>query len=118
MLNEGKIFLDKYDNISLKFYLGSMLLQILIYIDLVEIDYRGKIDNKDLTILIPSKSILDCLPKKGQDILILDLPIKIPMLVEPKKYERVETEKGIYTEKLGGYLLNDIEINTPLIIHN
>jgi hypothetical protein len=49
--------------------------------------------------------------KENKNIPILNIPLKIPMIIRPKKYG---DNKG--TVQLGGYLLNDVCYTEPLII--
>ena len=63
------------------------------------------------TIFIVDNSIAKLLDKH----IIIDVPHKLPMIVKPKEYY-IDEKTGIH--KLGGYLLNDIEIINSLIIKN
>lgn len=54
------------------------------------------------------------LPKKN--IPVLNLPVKIPMIIPPKKYLEITNNK--LEIKLGGFLLNDEFYIEPLIIDN
>ena len=63
-------------------------------------------------IYVCNNSILD---KLGKYINLLNISYKIPMIVKPKKYGK---DKNTGKEILGGFLLNDKEYFTPLIIKN
>ena len=118
-MNEGKEFIKQYEDTSLRFYIGTELLQLLISSELIKIDYDKKLDEKNETIILPCDIILDKLEEreKSGKYLYLDLPLKLPMIVKPKEFLREELN-GSIVERLGGYLLNDIEYTTPLIIKN
>jgi len=71
--------------------------------------------NKKATVIIPTEDVLESL---GSNINQLShLPVRIPMIVKPKPYIR-ENINGIITEKLGGYLLNDVKTSDSIIIDN
>ena len=51
----------------------------------------------------------------GKYFNLINISYKIPMIVKPKNYSRdLNTSK----DKLGGFLLNDLEYVQPLIIKN
>jgi DNA-directed RNA polymerase len=66
---------------------------------------------------MPGSVFKDILSDFKDNILMLDLPLKLPMIVKPKEYKR-EIKDDKTNEILGGYLLNDTKITTPLIIEN
>ena len=94
------------------FSFGIKLIYLLQEINLIKFKVVQLNKDHKLTILIPNDKISDIL---GNEIIILNLPFKIPMIVKPKKYGfNLETKEEI----LGGYLLNNKEIINTLIIKN
>ena len=99
------------ENQKFLFEFGNTILNLLVDVKLVSMEsiQLGRLEKH--TILKAKDSIIKSIDKMS----ILELPTKIPMIVKPKDYELSENE-GF--SKLGGYLLNGIEIFTPLIIEN
>lgn len=92
--------------IQIGFKLFSLLEEVkLINTDLITLERNHKqhiyVVNKNLSYNI------------GKIVNLYSISYKIPMIVKPKKYDRIN-EKEI----LGGYLLNDEEYFLPLIIKN
>jgi hypothetical protein len=102
---------EEYKQDSFIVFLGSKLIGFLLDSNLVQMDVISlEIKQKEL-ILIPGKQVIE----KLKNLKLMELPNKLPMIVKPNKYG-IDTLKG--RERLGGYLLNDIDIVTPLIIPN
>ena len=94
------------------FTFGIKLIYLLQEINLIKFKVVQLNKDHKQTILIPNDKISDIL---GNQLIILNLPYKIPMIVKPKKYGfNLESNEEI----LGGYLLNDKEIINNLIIKN
>lgn len=107
--------LTRYGNEEFLFGLGIQLLQILEESKLINCKIVQLAKKERQSIWVPAKPISDSLIKSSREGLIfLDLPYKLPMIVNPKKY--IKDDNG--QVKLGGYLLNDVEFDTPVIIHN
>ena len=94
------------DNAVLFDLIGTrLLIELLIQADLVyeEIIISKEEKNKQFKILSLSKEVLQVL-----DSNIYVVPLKLPMIVEPKPYT---------SKELGGYLLNDVEKTESLLIN-
>jgi hypothetical protein len=66
--------------------------------------------------IFPSQVIVNLLDE-SKDYTIKHLPLRIPMIVKPKLYERKLVD-GKFKEILGGYLLNDEKYTDGIIIPN
>jgi len=107
--------LSTYENEEFLFGLGIQLLHILEESKLISCKIVQLAQKERQSIWVASKPISDSLIKSSTGgFIFLDLPYKLPMIVPPKKY--IKDGKG--QVKLGGYLLNDVEFDTPIIIHN
>jgi DNA-directed RNA polymerase len=95
------------------FYFGSQLIYLLMGANLVEIKIINTDKKEKYNILVPGKFIYDKIGK----FILLSIPNKIPMVVKPKKFIR-EIINGKVTDKLGGYLLNDVHYTSGIIIEN
>lgn len=100
-------------NPTLSVILGSVLIGWLLELKLIEnkVVFVDKKEKRN-TIICGTK-LVKILPKEKLNLPIANLPIKIPMIVPPKKY-LLEDGKT----QLGGYLLNDIFYTESLIIDN
>lgn len=92
--------------------IGLKLLNFLEEVGLIHTDiYILSKDHKNL-IYVANDNILELI---GKNLELLSLSYKIPMIVPPKEYGR-DSQSG--REILGGYLQNDKEYISPLIIKN
>nr|QWO71375.1 RNA polymerase [Calocybe gangraenosa] len=110
----NKFYLDLSKSISdpVLINMGLKLLNFLEEVNLMYTDiYVLSKDHKN-HIYVANPSILELIGKNSD---LLSISYKIPMIVKPKDYGR-DLEKGI--DILGGYLLNDKEYVSPLIIKN
>ena len=93
------------DNDEFKASLGSKLIDILEACDMLSKKLLVKAkDNKQYILCLKNKKLLDNKKKNP----ILNLPLKLPMIVKPNKYDK---------NNIGGYLLNDINYCDDLIIN-
>lgn len=81
-------------------------MELLIQADLIheEIIISREVGNKQFKILCVNPKVLQLFEKNR----IYVLPLKLPMIVEPKTYS---------PKQLGGYLLNDVELTENLLIN-
>ena len=84
-------------------HLGFRVIEILEYCNMVQNDLTTISYNERIYILSVDDKLSDLKSKS-----MLDFPLKLPMIVEPKKYDK---------ENLGGYLLNNVKYSDELIIH-
>jgi hypothetical protein len=101
------------DQVSEKFNIGNKFLNLLLECHLLEINIVKTNIKQQQTILIPAKKIT----KLHMDPVLFSLPSNLPMVVPPKRYVR-EEYNGKFKERLGGYLLNDLDVTRSLIIPN
>jgi DNA-directed RNA polymerase len=104
-----------FDNVTLKSNIGGIIIDWMIECNLIQIKVVIASKNKKASVLVPSKEVLSSLGanlNKG-----VNLPFRIPMIVKPKPYFR-EKIKGVIVERLGGYLLNDVQTADKLILDN
>ena len=91
--------------------IGLRLLNLLVEVKLIHTEIISLERKSKVTIFKASPKIIESL---GSQMKLLTISYKIPMIVKPKKYSR----SVVTGEILGGYLLNDIDFHTPLIIKN
>lgn len=102
----------KFESDYLLISLGFELLYFLEEVNLIKSITLTLSKDQKQSIYITTKEISENIGKYSN---LLDISYKIPMLVKPKKYGRdLKTGKDI----LGGFLLNDKEFVSPLIIKN
>jgi len=95
------------------FGIASIIIDYLKESNLIQEDVVNISVKEKSSILIPSDSLAKILKvNKTQNH---NLPLRIPMIVKPKKYSR-ELINGVLKERLGGYLLNDERVTDPMII--
>lgn len=102
--SENKILVNKLEDQTLIFSLGSILIGWALTCDLLEKKTITLSIKEKSNIVLPAVRLIETISKNG----VYNLPKRIPMLVPPKPY----TNKW-----LGGYLLND-EITTDSLIKN
>nr|ADO51613.1 rnapol [Moniliophthora roreri] len=109
----GSEFYELEDDIVLV-NISLNLLEFLVEAKLIETktEKSNTDSSKKESIFVCKKEIVD---KIGNYFNLLDISYKIPMIVEPKKY-KINQNTGQLN--LGGYLLNDIDFISPLIINN
>jgi hypothetical protein len=96
-------------------HLGSFLIDWLRECNLVEIGSIKK-ENKTTSYLRVTKVLQKYI---DYEFIPLNIPDRLPMIVEPKKYQRIKINNGEDNrEILGGYLLNDQLFTDPIIITN
>ena len=112
--NKDKLKLvDEFSDNPLLFTIGSVLVDWMIFLKLVDIKTITIALKEKSNILIPSSRILSEMSKEKTPV-IYHLPQRLPMIVKPKQYSSEEIG-GKEFEKLGGYLLNDEMTNIPLV---
>lgn len=102
--DENKDILDKYNDTQLVHSMGSILIDWLRDVYLVEFDFVRSLDDdnkRNLNIIKLSKR-LEAIIKDIK--LPLNLPSNLPMLIKPKKCYKMKNKNGIMREHLGGYL--------------
>lgn len=93
----------EYNNKLFDFLGVRILVELLIQTDLIHEEIIiSKEKNKQQKILCLNKEVLSQIQKN-----IFVLPLKLPMIVVPKLYK---------VNQLGGYLLNDVEVTSKLLI--
>lgn len=102
-INNKSLF-DKLDDDQFKACLGSKLIDILEACDILykKLLVKAK-DNRQYILCLKNKNLL-----KNEKNHIMNLPLKLPMIVKPNKYDK---------NNIGGYLLNDINYCDNLIIN-
>lgn len=112
---ENKDLIEKFDSVVLH-GIGALLIEWLRDVDLVDISLEKSLENynQKISVILPTDKIKNLFSLKK----FLVLPSKIPMIVEPKKYERLISEDGKSREILGGYLLNGEYYANEIIIDN
>ena len=90
--------------------IGLKLLYFLEEVGLIHSETHFKEKDKKNNIFVANEKILNDI---GKSLEFLNISYKIPMIVPPKKYTRVDGK-----DILGGFLLNDIDYTLPLIIKN
>jgi hypothetical protein len=104
--------LNKYDNELFLISIGIDLFYLLAEVNLIEIQTITISKENKKNIYVPNKIKFDKLEKFNNYV---SFSQKIPMIVKPKKYS-INWDTG--REVLGGYLLNDKEFVSSLIISN
>lgn len=102
-ISTNKLLLNKIENDQIIAQLGFSVIQILESCNMVTSVLIIKSKEERSYTLTVDKKLLDIREKS-----LMDFPLRLPMLVEPKPYD-----KGV----LGGYLLNDVNYKQELIIH-
>jgi len=92
--------------------IGGKIIGWLQNLDLVRLELITKGKKEKENVIVPTERVVGLLDK---ETVIKPLPRRLPMIVRPKLWERVHTEKGI-KEIFGGYLLNDEKYVRPLLI--
>jgi DNA-dependent RNA polymerase len=111
----NKNMVEYFKDSTVKLKLGSLLIEWLITLNLLEPKVITISRTEKHNILIAGSNIKELLSKNN--IPLLHLPNKLPMIVPPKPYKKIiKNNKEI--EVLGGYLLNDIEYTDNLILNN
>jgi len=112
---ENKEFVECFENDdadnTLKASLGALGIEWLLDSDLLEFAYNRVDENNTLYIKISKK--LSHLVLNNKTI-PLNIPNKLPMIVKPKYFKKIDNKAEI----LGGYLLNDELYQENIIIHN
>nr|YP_009327781.1 hypothetical protein [Epichloe typhina]APB96740.1 hypothetical protein [Epichloe typhina] len=91
------------DDDKIKFKLGAVLVKLLLESEFIEQDLKYKARDESVYVLKVDDNLIQ--PRVNST---LNLPLKLPMIVEPKKYSE---------NIVGGYLLNNIDYQDELIIH-
>jgi len=104
------VYNDKND--KLVGHIGAILVNWMLDLELVVVDWIKISSKESQNILMPSQEVLSTLKNLNN---IPNLPHKMPMIVKPKPYYRKEID-GVIKERLGGYLLNDEKYTDELII--
>ena len=117
-LENKKRLLPTQDSVlSLK--IGSQLISWLELVGLLQIKIHVISKTERISVLVPGENLEKQIQEKGYLRLKsnLVLPDKLPMIIKPKKYDikKINDQK---VEILGGYLLNDRDYTSPLIIEN
>lgn len=102
-ISSNELLLNKIENDQIIAQLGFSVIQILESCNMVTSVLIIKSKEERYYTLTVDKKLLDIREKS-----LIDFPLRLPMLVEPKPYD-----KGV----LGGYLLNDVNYKQELIIH-
>lgn len=106
----NKIELDTSNLNNLLIVFGFKLLNFLVETDLIYSEVVTVEKNKSVTIYVAKDQILEIM---GKNLGLFSISHKIPMIIPPKPYFRVNS-----SSHLGGYLLNDKEYINPIIIKN
>ena len=105
---ENRLELSNINNLLIVF--GLKLLNLLVEGDLIYSEEITLEKNKSVNIYVAKDKILEMM---GNNLGLLNISHKIPMIIPPKPYLRVKNRSI-----LGGYLLNDKEYVNPIIIKN
>jgi len=100
--SDNKMLVDKYEDTTFIFNLGSILVGWLLTCDLLEKKTVTISKKEKVNILLPVKRLIETISNNT----VFNLPKRMPMLVPPKPYKK---------ESLGGYLLND-ELTTDSLL--
>lgn len=103
---ENYKFVECFDNDIFKLNLGAKVIEWLWDLGLLEFDnHWNSEENKNHQFIKASKVIINFI--KNKNLIPLNLPDKLPMIVKPKEFNK---------ENLGGFLLNDeMFIEKPII---
>lgn len=106
--------IEEYNDKDANFtgYIGAILAKWLLDINLIEEKWIRKGRKESIDILVPTEDIKNTLNEKDN---IYYLPCKLPMIIRPKPYYRINLSNNQTKEYLGGYLLNDIEYTEEII---
>lgn len=100
--SENKDILDKFEDSTVLFTIGSVLIGWLLTCKIVD-KKTVTISKKEKTnVVLPTKMLTETI----KDKIVYNIPKKLPMIVPPKPYGE---------QMLGGYLLNDEVTTDPLI---
>ena len=101
---DNTTIVDKFEDSTFIFNLGSLLINFAITCDLLELKIVKLSKIEKVNIILPTEKLIKTISKN----IVFNLPKRIPMIVPPKAF----TNKNN-----GGYLLND-ELTTDSIIKN
>lgn len=101
-ISTNKLLLNNIENDQIIAQLGFFVIQILESCNVVKSVLIVKSKDERYYTLTVDKKLLDIREKS-----LIDFPLRLPMLVEPKPYD-----KGV----LGGYLLNDVNYRQEIFI--
>lgn len=98
---------------NLSIIIGIKIIEWLKYFNLLDLDVITLTCKIKQTILIPGELFDNYLEKNKSKLNKYLIPNKIPMVSKPKPYEYNSDNPDLH--KLGGYLLNGIKYQEPLI---
>jgi len=114
---DNKDIVDIYEtNSTLKNNIGAIIIEWCNEANLVQHSTISIARKEKRNYIFPSQAIIKLLDE-SKDYTIKHLPLRIPMIVKPKTYEKKLVE-GKFKEVLGGYLLNDEKFTDGIIIPN
>jgi len=100
--SDNQILVDKYEDTTFIFNLGSILVGWLLTCDLLEKKTVTISKKEKVNILLPVKRLIETISNNT----VFNLPKRMPMIVPPKPYTK---------QCFGGYLLND-ELTTDSLL--